>query len=375
MKQILLIAFVALLMSCQHQRDTYLITGNLTNIPDSSIINLYIDYGDMGKRIATDTVINGYFEFSDSLVKQPSKMNLRMKDWQNFYGQCDLWVEHEKITVNGDGKYLATWQVVSNIKEQIVLNKFVEATRTMDATIDSLSIARMKSINNREIASEMMHEIDSLYKRKQNIEYDLIKENPNSRTALNKLYYKIKFDKSTPKEEVREIYNRIDEEYKNTLHAQGILTCLEDRKAPEIGDKMIDFVAHDTDGKNHSLSEYKGKYLLLDFWSMGCGPCMMAMPETKKLDSLNRDQLCIIGLNMASSEETWKDVSIKKNISWVNLSDGKSTFSGISSVYGITAFPTYILIDPDGKIIDKWMGYSKGHLEEKLKKHIENLKV
>ena len=71
MKQILLIFAIATLISCQEKRDSYLIKGTVTGIPDSTIIDLYVQYDNMGQRINSDTIINGYFEFTDTLDSRP----------------------------------------------------------------------------------------------------------------------------------------------------------------------------------------------------------------------------------------------------------------------------------------------------------------
>ena len=375
MKQILVILSVLTLISCQKQRETYLIKGNVKEIPDSTIIDLYVQYNNMGKRISSDTIINGHFEFSDTLETRPSKMNLRMRDWNNYYGSCDLWVDHEVIEIAGTGKYLSAWIASGNNDELKALNKLKSQTRELSVITDSLYMLRMKNRKDKELSKSIRKSVDSIGQIRRKIEFGLIEESPNSQSALEMLYQIAKFDTSISKSRIKSVYDNLDTIYQNTLYGEGILTIIEDKPIPNIGDKMVDFVAYDTEGEKHSLSEFKGKYILLDFWALACGPCIKAIPETRELYANNKDILTIVGVNMVTNEDLWRETSKKDSITWINLSDGKGTFAGVSADYGINGFPTYILIDPEGVIIEKWMGYGPNVFKQKLEKHIEGLKI
>ncbi len=375
MKQILMIFSVLTLLSCQQQRETYLIKGSVSEIPDSTIIDLFIQYDNMGKRISSDTIVNGYFEFSDTLETRPSKMTLRIRDWKNYFGGCDLWVDHEVIDVSGTGKYLSAWIVSGNNDELKALNNLKSQTRELSVVRDSLYLLRMTNRNNKELSKSIRKSVDSIGQISRKLEFGLIEEDPNSQSALELLYQIAKFDTSISKNRIKLVYDKLDTIYQNTLYGEGILSIIEDKLVPDIGDEMVDFVAYDTEGEKHNLSEFKGKYILLDFWALACGPCIKAIPNTRELQSNNMDILTVVGVNMVTNEDSWRETSKKDSITWINLSDGKGTFAGISADYGIKGFPTYILIDPQGVIIEKWTGYWPNVFKQKLEKHIEGLKI
>lgn len=375
MKQILFIFSVVTLISCQDKRDTYLIKGNITGIPDSTVINLYMQYDDMGQRISSDTIINGYFEFSDTLENRPTKMSLMMRDWDNYFGSCDLWVDHEVIEIAGTGKYLSAWIASGNNDELKALNRLKSQTRELSVFRDSLYMLRMNNRDDMELSSRIRKTVDSIGQISRKIEFGLIEENPNSQSALEMLYRIIKFDTTIAKNRIMSVYDKLDTIYQNTLYGEGILTIIEDKPVPNIGDKMVDFVAYDTEGVKHNLSEFEGKYILLDFWALACGPCIQAIPETRELYSNNKEILTVVSVNMVTNEDSWRETSKKDSITWINLSDGKGTFAGISADYGINGFPTYILIDPQGVIIEKWMGYWPNVFKQKLENYIEGLKI
>ena len=109
----------------------------------------------------------------------------------------------------------------------------------------------------------------------------------------------------------------------------------------------------------------RGKFVLLDFWSDGCGPCIMAQPELKAVSEEYKDKLEVVSLNL-QDKKGWKKVSEKHPITWHNWSDLKG-FNGLGAVYGVRSIPHFVMISPEGKILDSWSGYGKDHLKSKVK--------
>ncbi len=135
---------------------------------------------------------------------------------------------------------------------------------------------------------------------------------------------------------------------------------------PTIGDPIINASLYDIHGKQTDLSEYTGKYLLLSFWSLTCMICMKAASGLKKIHEQYGDRLNIVSINMDTEKSMWEQGSVRDGIIWTNLSDGKGPFDGVGKIYGTVSYPSYVLINKDGIIIDRWMGYRPGRFEEKL---------
>ncbi|MGD2033492.1 MAG: TlpA disulfide reductase family protein, partial [Bacteroidales bacterium] len=269
----------------------------------------------------------------------------------------------------------SSWIVSSNIKEQVALNNINKETNILNIQLDSLSEIFITNMSNRELVDSVLKSVAEIRKEKYNIELQAIEENPNSFSAIEILYEIVKNNSSIPKDRIMKILSQTDDIYKNNLYGEGILSIYNPKSIPEIGEPMIDFIAYDTAGVKYSLIDFKGKYILLDFWSIACPPCIMALPETKALDLANREVMTIIGINLDTHLQSWIERSRKDSLSWINLSDGKGTFSGVSAIYGVKGVPTYVLINPEGNIIDKWTGYRPGWLNDRLKKYIADLKI
>ena len=129
----------------------------------------------------------------------------------------------------------------------------------------------------------------------------------------------------------------------------------------QVGDEAVDAELFDMQGNTHHLLEgmTNGRYLLLDLWGIGCGPCRMAEPEMREVYERMKDKLEIVGIN-EDKISSWKNSDFSKRIVWKNWNDGKMG-SSISSRYcDEGAVPYYILISPDKRIVTKKSGYYTG---------------
>ena len=130
----------------------------------------------------------------------------------------------------------------------------------------------------------------------------------------------------------------------------------------------IDFTLKDQYGNTHSLSDYKGKTIFLNFWATWCGPCQSEMPEIQSLYESygsNGEDLIVLGVANPSSAENPR--AVDGSIDEVSgfLSDNGYTFpvvmdttGDVLSAYGISAFPTTFMIDTEGNVF----GYVTGQL-------------
>jgi predicted RNA-binding protein len=105
---------------------------------------------------------------------------------------------------------------------------------------------------------------------------------------LNELSYLYKFNAGfKQKAEVVALYNRLSEKDKELDCVKDLTVRLFPPTVVEVGDDMADADLYDVNGKIHHLSDFKGKYILIDFWSQGCAPCLQSLPELKEITSRN----------------------------------------------------------------------------------------
>lgn len=116
-----------------------------------------------------------------------------------------------------------------------------------------------------------------------------------------------------------------------------------------------DFTLKDLKGNNVSLSDFRGKWVVLDFWGSWCIWCIKGFPELKKTYEKYAGKLEIIGIDCRDSEQAWKAAVAKYKLPWVNLYNPDKP-GNLAEVYPVQGFPTKIIINPDGNIADIFTG-------------------
>jgi peroxiredoxin len=113
-----------------------------------------------------------------------------------------------------------------------------------------------------------------------------------------------------------------------------------------------DFTLPNREGKAVSLSSYKGKYVLVDFWASWCGPCRGENPYVvaayQKYKSKN---FTVLGVSLDENKDDWLEAIKKDKLEWDHISDLKGWSSLVVPMYGFDGIPYNVLLDPTGKII------------------------
>jgi thiol-disulfide isomerase/thioredoxin len=128
-----------------------------------------------------------------------------------------------------------------------------------------------------------------------------------------------------------------------------------ERRAKVVGHPAAEWEATDLKGKTHSLKDYHGKVVILDFWYRGCGWCMRAMPQVKQLSAeFKGDPVVVIGMNTDRDQADAKFVVDKMGLDYTTL----KIEHDVPEKYGVRGFPTMVIIDQQGKVHDLHVGYS-----------------
>ncbi len=108
----------------------------------------------------------------------------------------------------------------------------------------------------------------------------------------------------------------------------------------------------DVNGKTVSISDFKGKYLLVDFWASWCGPCRQENPNVvAAFNKYKNKNFTILGVSLDEDKQAWKDAITKDGLTWNHMSDLKQWDSQAVKAYGFDGIPFNVLIDPNGNII------------------------
>ena len=366
-------------MGAQAQQE-YTIEGKVEGVKDGTLISLFLLDGNVRSTVALDSIQNGTFFFKrnagESGMDKLSLMCTRNDDFPSM--SLEIYATpNARIKVTGTNTLIHTWKVDSPVKEQIEHNRFIENSRDLWDEYQRLSI-KARSLRSAPEAERkaIRAKEDSISALISKREMQLMQELPVSNIWMDRLYRLSMSVKYNPnfsyKDETLALYNRMNEAQKASIKGQEITVNIFPPVVVKEGDEMADTELYDLDGKIHHLTDFKGKYILLDFWSSGCGPCIMALPEMKEIQEQYKECLTVVSLS-SDTKSRWKAASAKHEMTWQNLSDLKQS-AGLYAKYGVNGIPNYVLISPEGKIMKMWSGYGKGSLKLKMRRYLDATK-
>jgi thiol-disulfide isomerase/thioredoxin len=251
-------------------------------------------------------------------------------------------------------------------------NAYIAAMR--NANSDQATVARLK-----EKANEAKDAMGPVQRQIGSVELNFIENHPQSFVSATLLRYKIS---SLSYTKVEEYYNRLSEEIKQSSIGKEIKKEIDDLKSGSPGAKAFVFESEELRGGRLSLADYKGKYVLVDFWASWCIPCRKGNPHLLELYKKYKDKgFEIIGVSDDDSKpENWRKAVEEDGIGvWKHILRGlKRTADGgfdrsasISDRYGIHTLPTKILIDPQGVIVGRYGG--GGENDEAMDKKLREI--
>lgn len=380
-----LLFVILFLSSCASKHDEVRIKGELKNIDDGTVIQLFSTEGNVGKCLMIDTIVDGKFNFAYS----PEDEELRnviilMRSDKYLAMPLQLWVKKGcDVNITGNDPYLYSWDVESNVKEQKLRQKLIKSSLNDWKEVQRLFLEEKEyyMAYSKEHDSDMKVIADSLSEVGNKKIVDIYKRyvkilaasevNAAWMSEFESIARMMKFDKDAPlKEELQQLYDMLDDEQKKSDAGKTAYLALNPPVVAKVGDNAPDGDIYDLDGNIHHISDFKGKFVLLDFWSDGCGPCIMAQLELKTISEKFKDKLEVVSLNI-QDKKGWENVSEKHQITWHNWNDLQGN-NGLSALYGVKGIPYFVMISPEGKILDIWSGYGKDYLTIKVRTIIEN---
>jgi len=366
----------------------FLIEGEISGVEDGTVINLVRWDEFSGKTIASDTLRNGRFMFKEEAESNTDKLSISPRG--DGFPPMSLYVwaaPGAKIKIKGTGKLHPMWEVKSSVPYQKEQNLYQVKNRDIIAETARISTerndvmskimaasSREETLPYREISDSLIVIMNSLWLTEILAGVDIMEQTKSvSLIWLEKMVAVAYHSNPTNdgkeyyvdlRKKALELYSRMSEEDKNTLYGARITANLFPPTIVGVGDEFPDADFFDINGNTKHLSDYSGKYLLLDFWSSGCGPCIMAFPEMKEIAESYSENLTIISISL-DTDNRWKEALDRHDMPWVNIRDPKS-FGGLAANYGVNGIPYYVIISPEGKVVDKWGGYGTGSLKRKV---------
>lgn len=353
--------------SSAYGQKTVTIEGDIRNMPDT-VRFFCAEMKGNGMDVRPEDqekMVNGKFKFTRE-ADRTTKMYISL----NNTGYT-VWVKPgANIKITGEAPYVQNWLAESDIPipEQVELNRFREATREENIRIHDLTAECMKllpkirakdSVAKQEFASirQTVNSIhDEIILQKELL---LMLDYPITDAGLEELRDAAKScqaGKLKDKALVVSVYSKLTDEQRQSRLGEEITSLLSISSTVQEGDKIADVELKDIKGNIHHLSDYKGKYIILDFWSRYCGPCLDAFPLLKEIAEKYKEKIVVISLSV-DPEAVWKETEVKESAdNWLQLSDGLG-MSGIAAHYGVHALPSFNYISPESTVLKAGQGY------------------
>lgn len=351
MKKILFLSAIAVILAACQSKSEYTIVGEVkdSNLEGQEVVLAQISDNEMVTENAT-TITDGKFEFKGE-AETPLLRFITIGEGQNQIGTIVV-LEPGKIDVVYDTDFQVSGTPINN-NYSAFNAKQKELNERMMSLSNQHGEATADDTMTDELDAELRAEINKTMEDAKASSFEFVKDNIDNELGQHIFMSSAGMFEI---EQQKEILALADDEFKSNESIQSIIAQIEAAEKVAIGKEYIDLTMENPAGETISLSDYagKGKYVFIDFWAAWCGPCIKEMPNVVEAYSKYKDKgLEIVGVSLDQDKDKWVEGIEEMGMTWPQMSDLKLWDSEAVELYGIRGIPHTVLLDREGKIIEK----------------------
>jgi len=332
---------------------------SVQGIPEGGIAIL--SYRNTDFDVKTDTVkAQGQPSQFSGFILEPVLASIQFRDsagkqlkYQNFFlspGKTAIAFDAVKksTTIQGGPEQI----VYTKLNSDLLAAKNSFAGGHMVALVNDIRAKRRKGIPDSLFRKESI-EYDSLWQlwehEEEKLQKQFIRNNPHSLVSVTSIG---NFVRSAEDNEIAELYNGLSDQVKQSRAGMQINRIITAKNNGKVGVTAPNFYQTDPDGNIISLADYRGKYVLVDFWASWCIPCREENPNLRAAYEQYQDKgFEILGISLDDDKEKWLKAIASDGLNWKQVSDLQGWKNKVSEQFGIYSIPQNILVDPSGMIV------------------------
>ena len=353
---LLLLIVISGLAACSHSDRKFTIIGNVTGMPEQTVILEQLNANDIITIVDSErSKPDGHFELS-GIAPEPGLYRIHFRHNKFIL----LSVDKGNLKVTADWNSLENYTVDGSVTSEH-LKGFVVSIRghlrdfnTMSIVLDTLKAKGNDSIL--AVAKKNFQDMSEHFTQYVERYADTTPYEPNAIFAARMLNaasegafletfaqnLNRRFPNTKMTKEFSEYYVKISTRQHMRTNSEPV----------DIGAKAPMFALPSSDGTIVSLSSFKGKYVLLDFWASWCAPCRGENPHVVAAYQKFKDKgFTVLGVSLDNSKDAWMRAINDDHLTWTQVSDLKGWSNAVALMYAVQSIPTNFLIDPNGQIV------------------------